>query len=582
MHRRTRRIPALLIVIAVVASTIVVQIAHPTHAHAATAPVIERNWVRVSAAAQPPAGGAMAYDQARHRTVLYVPGGPGQTWTFDGGTRVWTQLFPATSPTLQNASAAYDADSKTIVLFGSNAGIDTCNPTAMGETWSWAGTTWTNLNPAHAPDECAGLHTNATAYDAARGQIVMTAGNGYDSTWIWDGADWSNPAGAPSGSALAYDPVSKRVISFGGYFFFHGDNDYGDTQAWDGTKWRTIDKGGAKKDPARRGYATLFFDPVLNSLVLFGGASSSPTHHNLNDTWRWSGAHWVRMGTRASPPASAFSPFAYDTDHDAGVLLNRGTWLFTAATAGGGYFAVMRNGGVFPFGDAQFRGGLTKRRLVQPIVGMARTPSRKGYWLVNDKGRVFTFGDAHFYGSTANIHLHRPIIAIVATPSGFGYWLVAGDGGVFTFGNARFFGGTGNRHLAQPIVGMTPTSSGGGYWLVSADGGIFTFGNAHFFGSGASNDPPLDRAVVGMAANPTDTGYWIVTRDGGVFFFGTPPSVFTNRSPSGIIVGIASSPTGRGYWLFSDAGKVQAFGDARPHGSVRRRIATPIVAGLPT
>jgi hypothetical protein len=583
MHGRIRRFPALLVVAAVVASTTVaMQIARPTRAHAATYPVIERNWVRVSGTPQPPSRGTMSYDQARHQTVLFVPGSPGQTWVFDGGTRRWTQLFPATNPTLQNASAAYDADTATTVMFASNAGVDTCNPSVMGETWEWNGSDWTRLHPAHAPDECAGLHTNRITYDAARRQIVMTAGNGYDATWIWNGTDWSNPAGAPNGSAIAYDPVSKRVISFGGYLFWHGDNDFGDTQAWDGTKWRTLDKGGAKKDPAARGYASMVFDPVLNSLVLFGGMATHPTQHYLGDTWRWSGAHWIRMGTRASPPPTAFSPFVYDTDHNTAVLLDGGTWLFTAGIAGGGYFAVMRNGGVFAFGDAQFRGGLGKRHLQQPIVGMARTPTRKGYWLVNAKGRIFTFGDAHSYGSTANIHLHRPIVAIVATPSGLGYWLVASDGGVFTFGDARFFGGTGGRRLANPIVGMTPTPSGGGYWLVAADGGIFTFGDAHFFGSGPQITPRLDRPVVGMAANPTGTGYWIVTRDGGVFYFGTPASIFTNRSPSGTIVAIAASPTGRGYWLFSDAGQIEAFGDAQPHGSVRRPIAQPVVGGLTT
>ena len=129
---------------------------------------------------------------------------------------------------------------------------------------------------------------------------------------------------------------------------------------------------------------------------------------------------------------------------------------------------------------------------------------------------------------------------------------------------------------------MTPTPSGGGYWLVASDGGIFSFGDAHFYGSGAQITPPLDRPVVGMAANPTGTGYWIVTRDGGVFYFGTPVSVFTNRSANGTIVAIAASPTGRGFWLFSDAGKVEAFGDARPYGSVRHRLGQPIVGGLPT
>jgi hypothetical protein len=580
---RTRRFPAVLIAVLLVAgAVVVVQIARPERANAATAPVIERDWVGVSGT-QPPASGAMAYDQARRQTVLLVPGDPSQTWVFNGASRQWAQVFPPTSPSLRNASAAYDAATGTVVAFGSDTEVSDCISSVEGVTWSWDGSTWTQLHPANAPDECSGLSSNPVAYDAARGQVVLIAGTTQQATWIWDGTNWSSSISAPQpGAAVAYDAVSKRVIAFGGTFYWHGDNDYGTTQAWNGTTWVTLDRGGGPKDPGARGFASMTFDPVLNCLVLFGGVSHYPGPHNLADTWRWSGAHWVRMGTRARPPAAAGSPFAYDTDDHVGVLLDRGTWFLTAGHAGGGYYEVMSNGGVFHFGDAEFHGGVGNQRLGQPVVGIARTPSRNGYWLTTAKGRVFRFGDARLYGDTAHVRLHRPIIAIVATPSGLGYWLVASDGGIFTFGDARYFGGTGNRHLGQPIVGMALTPSGGGYWLVAGDGGIFTFGDARFFGSAPQITPPIDRPVVGMAANPTGTGYWIVTRDGGVFFFGTPPSTFTNRSASGTIVAIASSPTGRGYWLFSNLGKVEAFGDAAPHGSVQRAIAHPVLAGIAT
>jgi hypothetical protein len=68
-------------------------------------------------------------------------------------------------------------------------------------------------------------------------------------------------------------------------------------------------------------------------------------------------------------------------------------------------------------------------------------------------GGVFAFGDAAFFGSTGAVHLVQPIVGMASTPTGRGYWLVAADGGVFAFGDAAFFGSTGAVHLVQPIVG---------------------------------------------------------------------------------------------------------------------------------
>ena len=57
--------------------------------------------------------------------------------------------------------------------------------------------------------------------------------------------------------------------------------------------------------------------------------------------------------------------------------------------------------------------------------------------LVARDGGIFSFGDARFRGSTGAIHLNQPIVGMAATPSGAGYWLVARDGGIFSFGSHR-------------------------------------------------------------------------------------------------------------------------------------------------
>ena len=520
---------------------------------------------------------------------MLIPGAPSQTWVFDGAARRWRQLFPATSPALLGARLALDAARGEIVAIGSQEDPDNCSTGSSGETWLWDGTTWRQAHPVAAPDECATVGATGMTYDAARRQVLLVADNSLSETWLWNGVTWTDAGAAPSEPTTAYDPISRRVIAFGGYFFWHGDNFYGDTSAWNGTKWVGLDAGGEPRDPQPRAFASMTYDSVVGALVMFGGlgpvyptASPYPTKHRLSDTWRWVGTHWVRMGTATSPPPTAGASFVYDTKDRAGILAPGGgtTWLFTAAAAGRGYFLAETNGTVVAFGNAVQVGDAHTLHLHQPIVGLARTVTRKGYWLAATDGGVFSYGDAPYYGSAGGMHLDQPIAAIAATPSGHGYWLVAHDGGVFTFGDAGFFGSTGGTHLNQPIVAFAPTPTGDGYWLVARDGGVFCFGDAHFYGSAAATH--LNQPVSGIAATPRGNGYWLVTRDGGVFSYGGAP--FEGATPSAQpVIAIASSPTGRGYTTFDAAGGAHFTGDAANHGQMRTTPRhTDVVAAATT
>jgi hypothetical protein len=77
--------------------------------------------------------------------------------------------------------------------------------------------------------------------------------------------------------------------------------------------------------------------------------------------------------------------------------------------------------------------------LTPPVVGMAAAPAGGGYWLVAADGGVFAF-EAPFDGSLGGRTLEAPVVGITATVNGAGYRSVAGDGGVFDFGVAPFYG----------------------------------------------------------------------------------------------------------------------------------------------
>jgi hypothetical protein len=50
-----------------------------------------------------------------------------------------------------------------------------------------------------------------------------------------------------------------------------------------------------------------------------------------------------------------------------------------------------------------------------PIVGMASTTAGGGYWLVASDGGIFSFGDAPYLGSTGGSHLNEPIVGLSPT-----------------------------------------------------------------------------------------------------------------------------------------------------------------------
>jgi uncharacterized protein YkwD len=246
-----------------------------------------------------------------------------------------------------------------------------------------------------------------------------------------------------------------------------------------------------------------------------------------------------------------------------------------------GYWLVGRDGGIFSFGLAPFKGSTGGVRLNQPIVGMAKNAATGGYWFVAADGGIFSF-NAPFFGSTGSLHLNQPIVGMAATPSGKGYWMVARDGGIFSFGDAGFYGSTGALRLNQPIVGMASTRTGRGYWLVARDGGIFAFGDAAFKGS--TGGVRLNQPIVGMSATPSGNGYWFVAADGGVFnfgdagFFGSAGGQFLG-SP---VVGISAAPSGAGYRIVTAAGQVLTYGSAEYDGALQTEPMQPVVgmAGL--
>jgi hypothetical protein len=232
----------------------------------------------------------MAWDGLSGNVVLF--GGTdasganlNDTWTWDG--KDWTQQFPSVSPPPRRfdcQAMVYDAATKQVVLFGGIAYAG-ANANYFGDTWSWDGVTktWTQNHPISSPSP----RRTMLAYDYSTGEVVLFGGDtnnnvALSDTWTWDGINWRrrSPVSSPSArsmGAMAWDGTWGAVVLFGGVNARTTDNDM---WSWKYGTWREVPMVG--NVPPGRWAAGVDYDPVSEGLVLFGGFNFvSP----FNDTW---------------------------------------------------------------------------------------------------------------------------------------------------------------------------------------------------------------------------------------------------------------------------------------------------------
>jgi hypothetical protein len=209
---------------------------------------------------------------------------------------------------------AYDEARQEAVLFGGygNAGY-------LRDTWTWDGTVWARLNPAHSPPR---EYAPVMTYDAANGVVVLFGDDGDDlraDTWTWNGRDWhqEHPSFSPTirpGAGLAYDAGRHRVILFGGVDELScGDTgcaDFRDTFTWDGSNWT---REHPHPEPDKRSFMGMTRDPLSNEVVLYGGVQDFLGGAIFGDTWKWDGSNWTEVRLDVRPPkrdgmAMAYSP----------------------------------------------------------------------------------------------------------------------------------------------------------------------------------------------------------------------------------------------------------------------------------
>lgn len=282
-----------------------------------------------------------AFDADRQRVVLF--GGTessnlrADTWEYDGA--AW-RLAATTGPAARRGhKLIYDPLRRRTLLIGGYTGSS-----GPIETWAWDGATWRLLDdvgPSFTLSVQAGLETGA-AFDASRGRAVLFLSNG--ETWEFDAAaGWQRIATtgpAPRrGMAMAYDPVRRRVVLFGGVI---GTTRQSDTWEWDGTEWRSLPIAG----PTARSEARMDWDPGAQRLILFGGAGSGGTR--VRDTWALSGQTWTQILPAAptSPATGSGNAMVFDAARQRAILFGGSVapWMDIFTLDPGGEWAQVQFG----------------------------------------------------------------------------------------------------------------------------------------------------------------------------------------------------------------------------------------------
>ena len=161
------------------------------------------------------------------------------------------------------------------------------------------------------------------AYDAADGYVLLFSGGGQPAdTWAYSAGVWTKipTVLSPSPRAHAsmfFDPIDNYLVLFGGVYGPSPGVVLGDTWTYFAGVWTNITST-AGPAPSPRYESAITYDPTLSGILLFGG-SSGPSKY-LNDTWEFRAGRWAKLDPTDSPRPRAGAGLAFDSADNCAVL----------------------------------------------------------------------------------------------------------------------------------------------------------------------------------------------------------------------------------------------------------------------
>ncbi len=278
----------------------------------------------------------MAYDPDTQKVIVFggtdVDESPlGDTWILDPLTKTWTALKVSTHPSpRQAASMVYEPTTKRMILFGGDGYYG-----ALGDTWAYDPSmdTWSLLHPSVSPPARG---SQAMVFDPVTGRIIMFGGVDWDlhnfsDTWAFDPATttWTqihtaHSPDARDSCAMASVTTSGRIVLFGGESWSEGPESdptaLGDTWLFDpaGQDWTKLE---TSVSPQARDSASLVWNASSGTAILFGGEVYSEGV-SFDDTWAFDpdANAWTALETDGSPSHRDCHTMV-DTGTQAGMIL---------------------------------------------------------------------------------------------------------------------------------------------------------------------------------------------------------------------------------------------------------------------
>jgi RHS repeat-associated protein len=290
----------------------------------------------------------------------------------------WTKLTPLGTPPVPKYGGSlqtYDEVNDRLIVFG---GIG-AQAAERNDTWVLSHATgaggipeWINLQPQGGGP--SGRHNVISAYDPTANRLIVYAGcqggcaqasdawvltnaNGLGGVPMWLPLPSSNPLGFGVGG---YDSLSNRLVVWGGHPGGSGSdtNDVKvliDANGIGAPQWLALKTTGTP--PPLRGHSQPgVYDPLSNSLFVFGGQQTGSLNILYNDVWILSHANglggvpnWTELHPAGSAPMAitghslAYDPNSnrlivfggYGYPNDTITYLND-TWVLTHANGQGG------------------------------------------------------------------------------------------------------------------------------------------------------------------------------------------------------------------------------------------------------
>ena len=256
-------------------------------------------------------GGAWFHDPVRARGVLFGGNRPlldlDETWTWDGTT--WTEMQPLTRPARRlRAASTFDSTRGVGLVYGG-----TSDQGPMSDLWAWNGANWAQLATNGPPP----VLLSSMAFDSARGRAVLFGGIGGAGfnlqTWEWNGTAWNQvlTTGGPTFGfgTMAYDPVRARTVLYLGVLTPP------ETWEWDGVQWTRVLTPGV---PAQQSMASAVWDPQRQRVVLVGSTTGF-------GVWEYNGATWTQRTGIGDYAVTGAIAAIYDTNRQALSLFDGAT-----------------------------------------------------------------------------------------------------------------------------------------------------------------------------------------------------------------------------------------------------------------